>query len=48
MPFGGGIEYRFTNKLSAGGTVLANFMDLNSVRGENFSLSFLGGIKWRF
>ena len=48
LPIGAGIEYRFTNKLSVGGTVIANIMDLNSVRGENFSLSFLGGIKWRF
>jgi hypothetical protein len=48
LPFGGGIEYRFTDRLSAGTTVLFNIMDLDKVGGENFSLSFLGGIKFRF
>jgi hypothetical protein len=28
--------------------VLLNFMDLDKVRNENFSVSLLGGIKFRF
>jgi hypothetical protein len=48
IPMGGGIEYRFTDNFSVGTTVLLNFMDLDKVRNENFSISLLGGIKFRF
>jgi hypothetical protein len=48
LPIGGGIEYRFTDHLSFGTTILLNFMDLDKVRNENFSLGLLGGLKWRF
>jgi hypothetical protein len=48
IPMGGGIEYRFTDRLSFGTTVLLNFTDLDKVRNENFNLGLLGGLKWRF
>jgi hypothetical protein len=48
LPLGGGIEYKFTERLSAGATVIFNFMDLEKVRNENFTLSLLAGIKFRF
>jgi Outer membrane protein beta-barrel domain len=48
LPLGAGIEYKFTERLSAGATVIFNFMDLEKVRNENFTLSLLGGIKFRF
>ena len=48
IPMGGGIEYRFTDRLSFGTTVLLNFTDLDKVRNENFNLGLFGGLKWRF
>lgn len=48
VPLGGGLEYRIGNDISLGTTVLFNFMDLDRVRSENFYLSVLGGLKFRF
>ena len=48
VPVGGGLEYKIGNDVSLGATVLLNFMDLDRVRDEEFYLSVLGGLKFRF
>ena len=48
IPVGPGIEYRLTDDLSIGGTLLFNFTNLNKVRDENVFVSVLGGLKVRF
>jgi hypothetical protein len=47
IPLGPGLEYRLTDDISIGGTLLFNFTDLN-VRNENFFVSLLGGLRVRF
>ena len=47
IPLGPGLEYRLTDDISVGATLLFNFTDLN-VRNENFFVSLLGGLKVRF
>jgi hypothetical protein len=48
VPVGGGLEYKIGNDVSLGATVLLNFMDLDRVRDEDFYLSVLGGLKFKF
>jgi hypothetical protein len=48
IPLGAGIDYRLTNNVALGATLLFNFTDLDKVRSENFNLSLLGGVKFRF
>jgi hypothetical protein len=48
IPLGAGIDYRLTNNLALGATLLFNFTDLDKVRNENFNISLLGGVKFRF
>ena len=47
IPVGPGLEYRLTDDLSIGGTLLFNFTNLK-VRNENFFVSLLGGLRLRF
>jgi hypothetical protein len=48
IPVGGGLEYRISDGISLGSTLLFNFTDLNEVRNENFHVALLGGLKVRF
>jgi hypothetical protein len=48
IPVGGGIDYRITDWVSVGGTLLLNFTDLDRVRNEKFHAALLGGLKVRF
>jgi Outer membrane protein beta-barrel domain len=48
IPVGPGIEYKLAEGVTLGSTLLFNFMDLNKVKDEDFSVSLLGGIKVRF
>lgn len=48
IPVGPGLEYRLSDSVSLGTTVLFNFTDLDRVRHENFFVSWLGGLKVRF
>jgi hypothetical protein len=47
FPVGPGLEYRLTNDISLGSTLLFNFAD-NDVRRERFFVSLLGGLRVRF
>lgn len=47
FPVGPGLEYRITNDISLGSTLLFNFAD-NDVRRERFFVSLLGGLRVRF
>lgn len=48
VPVGGGIDYRLTDNVSLGGTLLLNFSDLDKVHNDNFNAALLGGLKIRF
>lgn len=48
IPVGGGLDYRLSDAVSIGGTLLFNFTDLDRVRSENLHVSLLGGVKVRF
>lgn len=48
IPVGGGLDYRLTDNVSLGTTLLFNFTDLDKVRNENFHVSLLGGLRVRF
>jgi hypothetical protein len=47
FPIGPGLEYRMTDDISLGTTLLFNFAD-NDVRRERFFVSLLGGLRIRF
>jgi hypothetical protein len=47
FPVGPGLEYRLTDDISLGSTLLFNFAD-NDVRRERFFVSLLGGLRVRF
>jgi hypothetical protein len=48
IPVGPGLEYRLTEDISIGTTVLFNFTNLKDVRDDDFFVSLLGGLRVRF
>lgn len=48
IPVGPGLEYRLTDDVSLGATLLFNFTNLKDVRDDDFFVSLLGGLKIRF
>jgi Outer membrane protein beta-barrel domain len=48
IPVGPGVEYKLTDDVSLGSTLLFNFTNLNGVRNERIFVSLLGGLKVRF
>lgn len=48
IPLGFGAEYRLTNQISLESTLLFNFTDLHLGRDDNFFITWLTGVRFRF